>query len=178
GPGKAKGNYVEVWGGVSTKPSSDRSQGFHEIVDKERGMKKIGQKVDCDWKLEKAQNYLEGVLKLYPQTDLVYAHNDTMAMGASQAAEAVNRADAIKFLGIDGLPNEGVQWVKQGKLAATFLYPTPGVRGLQEALKKLKGESVEKKITLPTATITKENADQYAKCCAMRDARYEMREGE
>ena len=134
GQGKATGIYVEVWGGFGTKPSHDRSQGFHEVVDKERGMKKVGQKVDCDWKLEKAQNYLEGVLKLYPQIDLVYAHNDPMAMGARQAAEAVNRADAIKFLGIDGLPNEGVQWVKQGKLAATFLYPTPGVRGLQDGL--------------------------------------------
>src|SRR5205823_10159962 len=163
GPGKAKGIYVEVWGGFGTKPSADRSQGFHEVVDKEPGMKKVGAKVDCDWKLEKAQNYLEGVLKLQGQIDLVYAHNDPMAKGARQAAEAVGRAARIQFLGIDGLPNEGVQWVKQGLLAATFLYPTPGVRGLQEALKKLNGESVDKKITLPTATITKENADQYAK---------------
>jgi ribose transport system substrate-binding protein len=163
GPGKAKGNYVEVWGGFGTKPSADRSKGFHEIVDKEPGMKLVGQKMDSDWKLEKAQQYLEGVLKLEPQIDLVYAHNDPMAMGARQAAEAVSRADKIKFLGIDALPKEGVQWVKDGKLAATFLYPTPGVEGLKQALKKLNGESVEKKITLPTATITQENADEYAK---------------
>jgi ribose transport system substrate-binding protein len=106
---------------------------------------------------------MEGVLKLEPQIDLVYAHNDPMAKGARQAAEVVGRADKIKFLGIDGLPNEGVQWVKQGLLAATFLYATPGARGLQEALKKLNGESVPKTITLDTATITKENADQFAK---------------
>ena len=126
-------------------------------------MKKVGARVDCDWKLEKAQNYVEGVLKVEPQIDLVYAHNDPMAKGARQAAEAVGRAGKIQFLGIDGLPKEGVQWVKQGLLAATFLYPTPGVRGLQEALKKLNGQSVEKRDHLPTATITKENADQFAK---------------
>jgi len=163
GPGKAKGTYVEVWGGFGTKPSADRSRGFHEAVDQEPGMKKVGAKVDCDWKLEKAQNYMEGVLKLEPQIDLVYAHNDPMAKGARQAAEAVGRADKIRFLGIDGLPNEGVQWVKQGLLAATFLYPTPGVEGLKQALKKLNGESVPKKVTLATATITKDNADQFAK---------------
>ena len=163
GPGKAKGNYVEVWGGFGTKPSADRSKGFHDIVDNEKGIKLVGQKSDSDWKLEKAQQYTEGVLKLYPEIDLVFAHNDPMAMGARQAAEAVGRADKIKFIGIDGLPKEGVQYVKDGKLAATFLYPTPGVEGLKQALKKLHGETVEKKITLPTATITKENADQYAK---------------
>jgi ribose transport system substrate-binding protein len=163
GEGKAKGSYVEVWGGFGTKPSADRSKGFHEIVDREPGMKLVGTKTDCDWKLEKSQNYMEAVLKLYPQIDLVYAHNDPMAKGARQAAEKVGRAEKIQFLGIDGLPNEGVQWVKQGLLAATFLYPTPGAEGLRQALKKLNGESVEKKITLPTATITKENAAQYEK---------------
>ncbi len=163
GPGKAKGNYVEVWGGFSTKPSHDRSQGFHEVVDREPGMKMVGAKSDCDWKLELAQNYLEGVLKLFPEIDLVYAHNDPMAMGSRQAAEAVGRADSIKFLGIDALPNEGVKWVQEGKLDATFLYPTPGAEGLRQALRKLNGESVEKKITLPTATITKANAGEFAK---------------
>jgi ribose transport system substrate-binding protein len=162
GPGKAKGNYVEVWGGFGTKPSADRSSGFHEIVDKEPGLKKVGQKVDCDWKLEKAQNFMESVLKLYPEIDLVYAHNDPMAMGARQAAEAVGRADKIRFLGIDGLPNEGVKWVKEGKLAATFLYPTPGAEGLRQALKKLNGEAVPKEITLKTDTITQGNADKYS----------------
>jgi ribose transport system substrate-binding protein len=163
GEGKAKGNYVEVWGGYSTQPSHDRSNGFHEIVDREPGMKLVSQKQDCDWKLEKAQNYMEAQLKLYPQIDLVYAHNDPMAKGARQAAEKVGRAEKIQFLGIDGLPNEGVKWVKEGLLAATFLYPTPGVEGLRQALTKLNGGSVEKKITLKTATITKENAAEYEK---------------
>ena len=161
GAGKAQGTYVEIWGGLGTKPSHDRSQGFHEVVDKEPGLKQVGSHVDCDWKLEKAQLYMEGLLKLHPRVDLVYAHNDPMAKGARQAAEAVDRADEIKFLGIDALPNEGVQWVKEGILAATFLYPTPGVRGLQEALRYLNGETVEKNIVLETATITQENAAEF-----------------
>jgi ribose transport system substrate-binding protein len=162
GTGKAKGNYVEVWGGFGTKPSADRSQGFHEVVDKEPGMKLVGKKMDCDWKSEKAQIYMQGVLKLNPQIDLVYGHNDPMALGARAAAAEVGRAEKIKFLGIDALPKEGVKAVKDGELAATFLYPTPGAEGLRQALKVLTGESVEKKITLPTATITKENADEYS----------------
>ena len=71
---------------------------------------------------------------------------------------------SIKFiLGIDGLPNEGVTWVNKGELTATFLYATPGAEGLRQAVKLLKGEKIEKVITLPTMLITKDNAPEILK---------------
>ena len=48
-------------------------------------------------------------------------------------------------------------------LAATFLYPTPGAEGLRQALKVLGGQKVEKKLVLPTETVTKANADAILK---------------
>ena len=73
------------------------------------------------------------------------------------------REKDIKFIGIDGLPNEGVQMVNKGELTATFTYVTPGAEGLRQAIKFLKGEKVEKTITLPTEKITKENAAEVLK---------------
>ena len=49
------------------------------------------------------------------------------------------------------------------ELTATFLYATPGAEGLRQALKHLKGEKVEKTITLPTEKVTAENAAQILK---------------
>ena len=49
-------------------------------------------------------------------------------------------------------------WVNKGQLTATFLYATPGAEGIRQALKMMNGEKVQKTITLPTETITKENA--------------------
>lgn len=95
--------------------------------------------------------------------DLVYGHNDPMAYGAYLAAKDVGREKDIKFIGIDGLPNEGVQLVANGELTATFTYVTPGAEGLRQAIKFLNGEKVEKTITLPTQKITKENAAQILK---------------
>jgi ribose transport system substrate-binding protein len=86
-----------------------------------------------------------------------------MAYGAYLAAKDAGREKDIKFLGIDALPNEGVTWVHNGELSATFLYPTPGAEGLRQAVKLLNGEKIEKKIVLPTMTVTKENADQIMK---------------
>lgn len=48
-------------------------------------------------------------------------------------------------------------------MTATFLYATPGAEGLRQALKHLKGEIVEKTITLDTMKVTKENAAQIMK---------------
>ena len=56
-----------------------------------------------------------------------------------------------------------MRWVYDGKLAATFLYPTPGAEGLRQGLKLLAGQPVEKKIVFGTETITKDNAGEILK---------------
>ena len=79
------------------------------------------------------------------------------------AAKDAGREKDILFLGIDALPDEGVRWVANGELAATFLYATPGAEGLRQAVKFLGGEKVPKTITLPTMTVTKDNAGEILK---------------
>jgi len=154
---------VEIWGGLGTQASHDRSNGFHENADKIAGVKFLLQQMDGDWKQAKAYDIMQTALKANEKIDLVYGHNDPMAYGAYLAAKDAGREKEIKFVGVDGLPNEGVVWVNKGELAATFLYPTPGAEGLRQAVKLLKGEKVEKTIILPTETITKENAPEILK---------------
>jgi ribose transport system substrate-binding protein len=83
-----------------------------------------------------------------------------MAFGAYLASRDVGREADIAFLGIDGIPAEGVKWVHDGILDATFLYKTPGDAGIRQALRFLNGESVQKRLTLPTLTIDSSNAAQ------------------
>ena len=161
GAGKAKGVIYEIWGGMGSTPAQERHKGFAEVVQKERGIKLIG-KQDGDWKQAKGFDIMQNALKSEKHIDVVYAHNDPMAYGAYLAAEEAGRAKDIKFIGIDAIPGEGCQWVKQGYLAATFVYPPPGVKGLQVALDILNGKPPkEKRIMLPTKRITKETVDQY-----------------
>jgi ribose transport system substrate-binding protein len=163
GKGKASGNVVEIWGGMGTQPAHDRHDGFHEFTDKEPGIKYLLDQQSGDWKQDQAYNIMANALKTNEKIDLVYGHNDPMAYGAYLAAKDVGREKDIKFIGIDGLPNEGVQMVNKGELTATFTYVTPGAEGLRQAIKFLNGEKVEKTITLPTQRITKENAAQVLK---------------
>src|SRR3954453_22771215 len=163
GKGKAAGNVVEIWGGMGTQPAHDRHDGLHEFTDKEPGIKYLLDQQSGDWKQDQAYNLMANALKTNEKIDLVYGHNDPMAYGAYLAAKDVGREKDIKFIGIDGLPNEGVQMVNKGELTATFTYVTPGAEGLRQAIKFLNGEKVEKTITLPTEKITKENAAQVLK---------------
>jgi len=163
GPGKAAGNVVEIWGGMGTQPAHDRHDGFHEFTDKEPGIKYLLDQQSGDWKQDQAYNIMANALKTNEKIDLVYGHNDPMAYGAYLAAKDVGREKDIKFIGIDGLPNEGVQMVNKGELTATFTYVTPGAEGLRQAIKFLNGEKVEKTITLPTERITKDNAAKILK---------------
>jgi ribose transport system substrate-binding protein len=158
GKGKAKGNVVEIWGGLGTQASFDRSNGFHEFTDKEPGIKYLLDKQSGDWKQAKAYDIMATALRNYEKIDLVYGHNDPMGYGAFLAAKDAGREKEMKFLGVDALPNEGVVWVNKGELAATFLYPTPGAEGLRQAIKLLSGEKIQPVITLGTETVTKENA--------------------
>jgi ribose transport system substrate-binding protein len=163
GPGKAAGNVVEIWGGMGTQPAHDRHDGFHEFTDKEAGIKNLLDQQSGDWKQDQAYNIMANALKANEKIDVVYGHNDPMAYGAYLAAKDAGREKEIKFIGIDALPGEGVTWVKNGELTATFLYATPGAEGLRQAIKFLGGEKVEKTITLPTEKVTAENAEAILK---------------
>ena len=163
GSGSAKGNIVELWGGMGTAPAQDRHKGFNEKVGKESGIKSLLQPIDCDWKQNKGYDTMTTALKQFDNIDLVYGHNDPIAYGAYLAAKDAGRDKQIKFLGIDGLPDEGVTWICKGLLTATFLYATPGAEGVRQALKIVNGEKVEKKITLPTMAIDKTNCEQILK---------------
>jgi len=163
GEGKAEGTVVEIWGGMGTQPAHDRHDGFHELTDKEPGITYLLDQQSGDWKQDQAYNIMATALRNHEDIDIVYGHNDPMAYGAYLAAKDAGREADIKFIGIDALPNEGVMWVKNGELTATFLYATPGAEGLRQAIKFLGGEEVEKTVTLDTEQVTADNVDEVLK---------------
>ena len=90
---------------------------------------------------------------------------DRFAFEGFLPAKAKGREGQMLFVGIDALPglDGGRQAVADGKLSATFIYPTGGKEAVDVAEKIFKGEKVPKKIVLPTAMITKENVKEYLK---------------
>jgi ribose transport system substrate-binding protein len=158
---QGKGTVVELKGLMTSTPGQDRHSGFRKGI--EGSGIEIPFEADGKWLEPNGRKEMESALTRHPQIDLVYAHNDPMAHGAYLAAKAVGREKSILFVGIDALPHEGMMYVKQGVLAATFLYPTGGAEAIDTSLKILKGEQVPSEITLDTVCIDKGNVDEWLK---------------
>jgi len=154
-----KGSIVELKGLMTSVPGQDRHRGFLEGLDlKAHPGLKVVFDADMQWLEPNARKEMESALATHPKIDVVYAHNDPGAHGAFLAAKQVGREKQMKFVGIDALPQEGVQYVKDGVLNVTFQYPTGGEEAIDNALKILAGETVPKKITLATRVFTHDNA--------------------
>jgi ribose transport system substrate-binding protein len=153
-----KGKIVELKGLMTSTPGQDRNKGFLEglALDRNPGLE-IVFSGEMEWLEPNARREMESALATNPTIDAVYAHNDPGAHGAWLAARAAGREHDMLFVGIDALPHEGQQYVAQGILDATFLYPTGGEEAIDAALKILSGQAVPKKIVLGTRLFTKEN---------------------
>ena len=151
------GKVVELKGLMTSVPGGDRHNGFRQGI--EGSDIEVVFEADMQWLEPNARKEMESALAVLDDIDAVYAHNDPGAHGAYLAAAAVGREKEMIFVGIDALPHEGQAYVKQGILAACFEYPTGGREAIDTALKLLAGESVSKKIVLPTRVYTPENVD-------------------
>jgi len=153
------GKIVELKGLMTSKPGQDRHDGFLEGIGKTKDVKVVFE-ADMQWLEPNARKEMESALATQKDIDVVYAHNDPGAHGAFLAAKAAGREKNVKFVGIDALPHEGVKYVKDGILDATFMYPTGGAEAIETALKILKKEQAPKTIVLGTRIYTKENVDK------------------
>jgi ribose transport system substrate-binding protein len=152
------GNIVELKGLMTSTPGQDRNRGFLEGLELDRhpGLEIVFTGA-MQWLEPNARREMESALATNPEIDAVYAHNDPGAHGAWLAARAAGREEEMIFVGIDALPHEGQQYVQQGILDATFLYPTGGAEAIELALAILRGGEVPKKIVLGTRLFTQEN---------------------
>ena len=162
GVGKAQGKVLEVMGDAGGKVMEARSGGFHEAVDKEPGIKVI-QTPYCDYVRSKAVTAVMDIIQANKDFNLVYAHNDDMAVGAYQVLQQNNMTN-VKVLGVDGLM-EAVKLIADPKStyeATTINDPIKLGQVLAETvMKSLNGEKVDALIDAGTGVIDKANAASF-----------------
>lgn len=152
-----KGKILEIYGLKGSTPAIGRHNGFNKEISKHPSIELVNS-LYGNWNYEKAYAIADSILKVHPDIDLVYAHNDRMAIGAS---DAFRRAGLHPYIiGVDAAPEIGIKAVKDSVINATFLYPTEGYRLIRTALSILKGEPYDKLsiIKVPSA-VDKSNAD-------------------
>jgi len=159
--GEPKGNVVAMRGLLGVEGEINRNRGAKEVFDKYPGIHIVADPV-ADWIQAKAKDRMTEVLRAQPHIDLVYGHNDPMAVGAYLAAKELGREQEMIFVGVDGLggPAGGIQKVMDGVLAATFVYPLCVDKAVEIGRRMLHepGFQPEKEYVLESVMVTKENA--------------------
>lgn len=148
---------IEIFGLKGSTPAEGRHNGFVREFQDNGGS--LLASVPGNWNKEDAVPVVDSLLNIYPDVDLIYAHNDRMAIGASEVAHRHGRGD-IRIIGIDAAPNIGIQAVADSVIDATFLYPTEGHRLIQTALAILKKQPYARETMLPlSSAVDLSNAD-------------------
>lgn len=85
--GQGDVNIVELQGTVGSAPAIERKKGFEEVIKSEPRFK-ITRSQTGDFTRAKGKEVMEAFLKTDKNIQVLFAHNDDMAIGAIQAIEA------------------------------------------------------------------------------------------
>lgn len=150
------GRVIEIRGRRDSSPATGRHDGFVSEA-ANVGLEIIADAYG-DWNYEDATVVADSLLNIYKDIDLVYAHNDRMAIAASEVAR--RHGLTLKVIGIDAAPEIGIRAVADGVIDATFLYPTEGYGLIRTALDILEGRPFERNGRWPlSSAVDKSNAD-------------------
>lgn len=154
-----KGNVVEIGGLKGSSPAIERDRGFRDALKTYPDIQVVNHRY-ADWLQNSGKAVMDSMLKQDMKIDYVFAQNDRMAIGALQAAER-NGMKSIKFVGIDALPGPGggMESVRDGRLMASYIYPTRGDLVMQLALNILEKKSYKRDNYLKGTLVTSNNAN-------------------
>jgi ABC-type sugar transport system substrate-binding protein len=142
-----QGRIVELQGTPGSAPANERHRAFAEAIAADPSLKVIDAQ-SGDFRRAGGKEVMEAMLKKHGRDiDIVYAHNDDMALGAVQAIEeaGLKPGQDILIVSIDAI-REGVQAVVDGKINCVVeCNPLFGPAVYDTVAKILKGEPVPKK---------------------------------
>ncbi len=97
-------NIVELQGTVGSAPAIDRKKGFEEVIKTDPRFK-ITRSQTGDFTRAKGKEVMEAFLKTDKNIQVLFAHNDDMAIGAIQAIEAAGMKPGkdIMIISIDAV---------------------------------------------------------------------------
>lgn len=155
-----KGSIVELQGTPGSAPANERRKAFADGIQKYPNLKIIDSQ-SGNFELSGGKQVMEAFLKKHGKNiNIVYAHNDSMALGAIQAIEeaGLKPGKDITIVSIDAM-RPAVQAVADGKLNCTVeCNPLFGPLVFDVAAKIVAGEKVPKKMLNKDIVIDATNA--------------------
>ncbi|MDM0475030.1 ribose ABC transporter substrate-binding protein RbsB [Clostridium perfringens] len=146
-------NVVEIQGIPGASATRDRGEGFHNIMDKNNKFNFVSIQA-ADFDRQKGLQVIENIIQANPNIQVVFAHNDEMALGAVKAIKA-SGINAL-VIGFDG-NDDAKDSIDANEMTATIAQQPDliGALGVELANKIYSGESIKDKIAADLKVYTK-----------------------
>jgi len=154
------GPVAQLEGIPGTSAARDRGQGFAEVINAQDEIELVASQT-ANFDRAEGLNVTENILQANPGIKGIFAQNDEMALGAVRALG--DRAGSeVKIVGFDAV-EDALNAIQDGRMNATVAQQPDriGTLGVENAMKVIEGESVEKNISVPVELVTEENVSGF-----------------
>ncbi|MBK9745237.1 MAG: substrate-binding domain-containing protein [Chloroflexi bacterium] len=152
------GSQVAILEGLAGNVSGQaRRDGFFDTVN---GTMNVVASQPADWDRTRALDVTTNILQANPDVKAIYAANDTMALGATEAVRAAGLEGQIIIIGTDAVP-EALDAIRDGRMTGTVAqYPFEiGVLAVENAIKLAAGRPIPTRIDAPIRLLTAGDLD-------------------
>ncbi len=124
GRAQVTGRVVQLRGDDEDAACQARNDGFAAAIQAQPGIVLVHD-APARWNKADAVERIREAFRIQKTFDVIYAHNDLMALGASQACTEANRRQDILIVGTDGLggPGAGLEMLRGSEIDATVHQP-------------------------------------------------------
>ncbi|MBR6221646.1 MAG: sugar ABC transporter substrate-binding protein [Clostridia bacterium] len=148
-----------IYGQEGDNTSNLRKSGYEKALE-EAGLTPVAE-MSGNNNTADSKNVMEAQLISNPDINLVLCHNDDSALGALEAIKEAGK-EGIAVIGFDG-NTSALESIAAGELKATIAQQPAemGYLSVMTAVAALKGETVEKVVSVPTVVIDAENVAEH-----------------
>ena len=153
---KERGVVLEITGLPSSTPAKQREKGFADELAKYPAIT-IRHIINGDWLAGSVEKQLPLLKNELSNVQLIFAHNDVMAATAAKVCKQLG-FPGIKVIGVDAQAGTGLNYIEEGTLLASVLYPTGGGEAIRTAAQIINQQKVPKRDFLRTIIVDSTNA--------------------
>ena len=163
---KGEGKIIQLEGTTGSSPANDRAKGFVDTIAADPRFQVVASQ-SGDFARDLGRQVAEALIQAHPDANIIYAHNDEMAIGAIAALEAAGKVPGkdVVVVSIDGTC-DAMQAILDGKMAITVgSSPFMGPHVADVMKRYSAGEAIEPWTKIVDQTFTPENASTAPENC-------------
>jgi ribose transport system substrate-binding protein len=137
-----KANVALLEGIPGHETGDSRLRGFKEAIKDSPGIKIVASQT-ANWERDQGFSVFQNMMQAHPEIDAIFACNDIMALGATEAIAAAGRTGKIRVIGFDAV-DDARKAIEAGTMAASVaqLPSEMGRIAVESASKIIRGETI------------------------------------